>query len=112
MFTLKVKLFRKNSVTRNVSFDQRGWTTWTTAAVDKRVIGMVPTVMDLLNIQKVKYISRKKNSQRIRVTQRYVLQSDHVTHYVIMSFLYNVNMAIKGARVRIPTRVELCLMSA
>ncbi|XP_059147478.1 autocrine proliferation repressor protein A-like [Physella acuta] len=31
---------------------KRGWTTWTTAAVDKRVIGMVPCVMDLLNFQK------------------------------------------------------------
>ncbi|KAH9499584.1 hypothetical protein Btru_074198 [Bulinus truncatus] len=31
---------------------KRGWTTWTTAAVDKRVIGMVPCVMDLLSFQK------------------------------------------------------------
>ncbi|KAI8796905.1 autocrine proliferation repressor protein A [Biomphalaria glabrata] len=30
---------------------KRGWTTWTAAAVDKRVVGIVPTVMDLLNIQ-------------------------------------------------------------
>ncbi|KAK7003107.1 autocrine proliferation repressor protein A-like isoform X1 [Biomphalaria glabrata] len=31
---------------------KRGWTTWTTTAVDKRVVGMVPVVMDLLNTQK------------------------------------------------------------
>ncbi|XP_005102804.2 autocrine proliferation repressor protein A [Aplysia californica] len=31
---------------------KRGWTTWTTAAVDKRVIAMAPVVMDLLNFQK------------------------------------------------------------
>ena len=32
---------------------QRGWATWTTAAVDKRVVAFVPVVMDLLNLVKV-----------------------------------------------------------
>ncbi len=31
---------------------KRGWTTWTTAAVDKRVVAIVPIVIDVLNMEK------------------------------------------------------------
>jgi len=32
---------------------QRGWTTWLTGAIDKRVFAIVPVVMDQLNVVKV-----------------------------------------------------------
>jgi PhoPQ-activated pathogenicity-related protein len=35
-----------------VGGSKRGWTTWTTAAVDKRVIAIAPVVIDTLNLEK------------------------------------------------------------
>lgn len=34
---------------------QRGWTSWCLGAVDKRVIGIIPVVMDELSLHSVRY---------------------------------------------------------
>ncbi|KAK3579248.1 hypothetical protein CHS0354_033325 [Potamilus streckersoni] len=48
----KAKVGKKVDKFMVAGASKRGWTTWTTGAVDKRVIAIVPIVMDLLNIVK------------------------------------------------------------
>ena len=60
----------------------RGWTTWTTAAVDPRVIGIVPIVMDELNfIQNIKVILILASHWSRHV----ILSSDWSSHAILAS---------------------------
>lgn len=63
---------------------KRGWTTWTTAAVDKRVFAAMPIVMDMLDFNTVSYkclkIYRKKLTKYLLFV--YYLESSQ-TFYVI-----------------------------
>ena len=54
---------------------QRGWTTWTVGAVDKRVVAIAPIVMDLLNMQTV---SRYKKLVSTISNYDYILKNVYI----------------------------------
>ena len=53
---------------------KRGWTTWTTAAVDPRVIGIMPVVMDELNfVENIKHHYRSYGGWSFALEDYWVL---------------------------------------
>ncbi|MDB6052872.1 MAG: hypothetical protein JWN25_395 [Verrucomicrobiales bacterium] len=71
---------------------KRGWTTWLTAAVDKRVIAIAPMVIDMLNMKVQTEWSQKaygKQSDQIRdYTERGLIgQMDHPRMVELRSFV-------------------------
>jgi PhoPQ-activated pathogenicity-related protein len=60
---------------------KRGWTTWLTAAVDKRVVGIAPMVIDMLNMK-----AQTQWAQRV-----YGKQSDQIRDYTDLNLVENMD---------------------
>lgn len=75
---------RKQNVARFVvsGASKRGWTTWLTGAVDKRVCGMVPVVIDMLNMK-----AQTQWSQRV-----YGRQSEKISDYTELGLVEKMDL--------------------
>jgi PhoPQ-activated pathogenicity-related protein len=60
---------------------KRGWTTWLTAAVDKRVVGMAPMVIDMLNMK-----AQTQWAQKV-----YGKQSEQISDYTDLNLVENID---------------------
>lgn len=60
---------------------KRGWTTWLTAAVDKRVVGMAPMVIDMLNMK-----AQTQWAQKV-----YGKQSEQISDYTDLNLVENMD---------------------
>jgi PhoPQ-activated pathogenicity-related protein len=59
---------------------KRGWTTWLTAAVDRRVVGAVPIVIDVLNVEK--FMIQHFESYGFWASSLYDYVYNHITEYI------------------------------